>query len=101
MAKQKKYYVIWKGHMPGIYDEWTKAQEQIKGYQTFTDHGKGTTPPEGYKKIPVHLVFDVKYDLRRKARFVAGGHMTAPSKEDTYSSVVSLQSLRMCMNSMA
>ena len=33
MAKQKKYYVIWKGHMPGIYDEWTKAQEQIKGYQ--------------------------------------------------------------------
>lgn len=33
MAKQKKYYVIWKGHMPGIYDEWPKAQEQIKGYQ--------------------------------------------------------------------
>ena len=33
MAKQKKYYVIWKGHMPGIYDEWGKAQEQIKGYQ--------------------------------------------------------------------
>jgi len=33
MAKKKKYYVIWKGHMPGIYDDWTKAQEQIKGYQ--------------------------------------------------------------------
>ncbi|WP_026211193.1 viroplasmin family protein [Lewinella cohaerens] len=33
MAKKKKYYVIWKGHMPGIYDDWAKAQAQIKGFQ--------------------------------------------------------------------
>lgn len=33
MAKsKKKYYVVWKGHMPGIYDNWLKAREQIDGY---------------------------------------------------------------------
>lgn len=32
MAKKKKYYVVWEGHLPGIYDKWEKCQEQIKGY---------------------------------------------------------------------
>ena len=31
MAKQK-YYVVWKGVEPGIYDSWTACQLQIKGY---------------------------------------------------------------------
>ena len=31
MAK-KKYYVVWKGQNPGIYDSWTACQLQIKGY---------------------------------------------------------------------
>ncbi len=34
MAKQnKKYYVVWKGVSPGVYDSWTDCQLQIKGYQ--------------------------------------------------------------------
>ena len=45
----------------------------------------------------MHLVFDVKYDLRQKACLVAGGHLTDPSKEDVYSGVVSLRSIRICM----
>ncbi|MEX1003322.1 MAG: ribonuclease H family protein [Crocinitomicaceae bacterium] len=32
MKKQKKYYVVWEGHLPGIYDDWEKCQAQIKGY---------------------------------------------------------------------
>jgi ribonuclease HI len=32
VAKGKKYYVVWEGHLPGIYDDWGKCQEQIKGY---------------------------------------------------------------------
>lgn len=32
MAKKQKYYVIWKGKMPGIYDNWAQAQNQIAGY---------------------------------------------------------------------
>ena len=35
---------------------------QIDEYKTFQDLGKGTAAPVGYKKIRVHLVFDVKHD---------------------------------------
>ena len=32
MAKKQKYYVVWKGVNPGVYDSWTDCQLQIKGY---------------------------------------------------------------------
>ena len=48
----------------------------------------------GYQKIRCHLVFDVKMDFTRKARFVAGGHMTDPPEFSTYSSVVSRETVR-------
>ena len=32
MAKKKKYYVVWEGNQPGIYNSWTDCQLQIKGY---------------------------------------------------------------------
>lgn len=32
MAKSKKYYVVWQGVTPGIYDSWTATQLQINGY---------------------------------------------------------------------
>lgn len=31
MAKVK-YYVVWKGHQPGIYNDWNTCKEQIDGY---------------------------------------------------------------------
>jgi hypothetical protein len=40
------------------------------------------------------MIFDVKMDFTRKARFVAGGHMTDPPTSMTYSSVVSRDSVR-------
>ena len=55
---------------------------------------KGEHPPPGYKKIRCHLNFEVKMDLRRKARYVAGGHLTDPPASMTYSSVVSRESVR-------
>lgn len=50
--------------------------------------------PVGSTWIPCHMVFDVKMDLTRKARFVAGGHWTDPPSQLTYSTVVSLDSIR-------
>jgi hypothetical protein len=36
----------------------------------------------GFKEIRCHLIFDVKAEtVTRKARFVAGGHMTDPPKD--------------------
>ena len=32
MAKKKKYYVVWEGHTPGIYDTWEAAKRQVDGY---------------------------------------------------------------------
>ncbi len=31
--KKKKYYVVWKGHKPGIYKTWSECQEQIKKFK--------------------------------------------------------------------
>ncbi|MDR2148722.1 MAG: ribonuclease H family protein [Tannerella sp.] len=33
MGKKPKYYVVWKGVNPGVYDTWTDCQLQIKGYE--------------------------------------------------------------------
>jgi hypothetical protein len=48
-----------------------------------------------YKRIPYHFVFDVKFDLRHRARLVAGGHQTDPPKEDIYSGVVGSESIKL------
>ena len=29
---KRKYYVVWEGNAPGIYDTWEECQDQIKGY---------------------------------------------------------------------
>lgn len=56
--------------------------------------GREERAPVGFKQITCHLVFDVKMDLTRKARYVAGGHLTDPPSSMTYSSVVSRGSVR-------
>ncbi len=32
MARKKKFYVVWKGHMPGIYDNWKDCESQVKNF---------------------------------------------------------------------
>ncbi len=76
--------------------------EQIRKYETFIDHGQAKfrngkliNPPEGYKRIRVHLVYDIKHCRKHKARLVADGHLTDVPVESVYAGVVSLRSLRM------
>jgi hypothetical protein len=45
--------------------------------------------PIGFQKIDCHMIFNVKMTLERKARYVAGGHQTEPTKDITFASVVS------------
>jgi hypothetical protein len=49
--------------------------------------------PKGYQKIPYDIVFDVKYDLRHKARLVAGGNWTVNENEDIYSGVIRMDTV--------
>ncbi|MBN2745207.1 MAG: RNase H1/viroplasmin domain-containing protein, partial [Bacteroidales bacterium] len=30
--KSKKFYVVWQGHQPGVYQEWADCLKQITGY---------------------------------------------------------------------
>eukprot|EP00804_Cyclotella_cryptica_P008557 CCRYP_007551-RA/>CCRYP_007551-RA protein AED:0.38 eAED:0.38 QI:0/0/0/1/1/1/2/0/852 len=60
------------------------------------DVRRGKVPEmRGFQEIKCHLVFDVKMDFTRKARFVAGGHMTETPATLTYSSVVARDSVRL------
>ena len=42
-------------------------------------------------------IFNVKFDGRRKARFVAGGHLTMDPQEDSYSGLVTPEAVRLGM----
>ena len=32
MAKTRKYYVVWQGQHPGVYNNWDDCKEQVEGY---------------------------------------------------------------------
>ncbi len=70
--------------------------DSLDEYSVFGDRGKNGDPPEGYRKITAHLVYDIKHDGRHKSRMVAGGHLTPVPVESVYSSVVSLRGVRIC-----
>ena len=82
-------------------DLWAEAiRKEIQSLlelSTFRILKKGQRTVKGYRLIPIHFVFDVKFDLRRKARLVAGGHTTTPSSEDIYSGVVSIENVRIAL----
>ena len=71
-----------------------RALDQLFSYKTFRDLGPGGLPGPEFKKIKIRFVFDVKADRRRTGRLVAHGDMTPEPDEAVYSSVATLQSLR-------
>ncbi len=72
-------------------DAMQKEIKNVKVAFSFLEDDQPT--PIGYKEIPCHIIFDVKMDFTRKARFVACGHKTDPPAMLTYSSVVSRESV--------
>jgi hypothetical protein len=68
--------------------------KQLSVYETFMVLDSGEYIPREYQKIPYHIVFDIKYDLRHKARLVAGGSWKVNDKEDIYSGVVRMDTIR-------
>jgi len=76
-------------------DAINKELESIKKFKTFRILDKGEKVPDGYVKIPYHIVLDNKFDGRRKARLVAGGNHTPDvPPEEVYSGVVSMETIR-------
>ena len=54
----------------------------------------GEKAPKGWSKVTGHLVWDVKMDFTRKARWVLDGHLTPNPIGSTYAGVVSRESVR-------
>jgi hypothetical protein len=64
----------------------------------FDMHDDDQEIPVGYQMIRTHIIWDVKMeDFRRKARCVAGGHMTEVPSTITYASVVSRELVRIAL----
>ena len=59
------------------------------------DHGEHA--PVGYTKASGHLIWDVKMDFTRKARWVLDGHKTEAPNISTYAGVVSRESVRIAL----
>lgn len=53
--------------------------------------------PAGYEKVSGHLIFDVKMDFTRKARYVLDGHKTEKPSISTYAGVVSREGRRIAL----
>jgi hypothetical protein len=76
-------------------DLWTKAiEKEMKNIEPAFEFRDDDVMPVGYQHIDCHMIFDVKITLERKARYVAGGHQTEPTKEITFASVVTRDSIR-------
>lgn len=54
MAKKNKFYVVWEGKLPGIFDSWDKCKESIDGYQgaKYKSFQNLETAREAYKGHP-------------------------------------------------
>jgi Reverse transcriptase (RNA-dependent DNA polymerase) len=73
-------------------------KEMTKVRIAFQALGDEESVPPTFQEIRCHLIFDVKMeDFQRKARLVAGGHMTETPASVTYASVVSRESVRIAL----
>lgn len=79
---------------------WDAICKEMKNVRIAFEEWKGEADlPPGYQQIKCHIIFDVKMgeNFRRKARMVAGGHVTETPSALTYSSVVSRDSVRIAL----
>jgi hypothetical protein len=56
--------------------------------EAFNIQSVGYHPGPTYQPTTLTIIFDVKQDLRRKARLVAGGHLVDPMDHSVYSLTV-------------
>ena len=77
-------------------DYWMKAlaKEMFNVGVAFEILAEGEKAPYGWHLVTGHLVWDVKMDFTRKARWVLDGHKTPDPEGSTFAGVVSRESVR-------
>ena len=74
---------------------WRDAiEKEMRNVMVAFEFSDDPNPPVGYAKAICHMIFDIKFDLTRKARLVLNGAKHEVPKEMIYSSVVSRDSVR-------
>jgi hypothetical protein len=74
----------------GTTDFWRKAvDKEMKNVMPAFKFRDDNQVPVGFKHIDCHMMFDVKFDLTWKARYVAGGHQMDTPKDMVHASVIS------------
>ena len=58
---------------------------------------KEWTPPQGFKHYLLHFYYELKHDLRKKARLVSGGNRIDSFVHQTSSSMVRLARIRLLL----
>ena len=83
---------------------WKAVQKETGKVEIALEFDESTSPDQiqqdkslyvGFQGITCDMIFDVKMDLTRKSRFVAGGRLTETPASITYSGVVSRDSIRL------
>ena len=82
-------------------NKWTEAirveLNKLKEYDVFQAMAEGVGALDGYSRIPLHWVFDVKHNFRHRARIVARGHVAPIPEESPSFSVVTLKGVRILL----
>ena len=79
---------------------WDALLKEMKNVRpAFEIYEGDITKLVGYQRIRCHVIWDIKLgeNFRRKARLVAGGHVTETPSSITYSSVVARDSVRIAL----
>lgn len=76
-------------------DSMKKEVDSLLELDCFNYEEKGYDPGPGWQTTTLHMVFDVKHDLRRKSRLVAGGHLVDLVDVPYYSSTVKTISVQL------
>ena len=59
--------------------------------------GTGEIPPPVYKKSSGHMIYTVKMDFMRKARWVKDRHRTPDPESSSYAGVASIESIHILL----
>ncbi|MDR3061371.1 MAG: ribonuclease H family protein [Dysgonamonadaceae bacterium] len=69
---KKKYYIVWKGIEPGIYDSWTECKRQIDGFEgaLYKSFDTKETAEEAYSKGPWEYIGNKKNTVPLTSGFI-------------------------------
>ena len=75
----------------------TKEESKLMEHEFRNVSPKDWIPPEGCEFCPLHMHCELKHDLRKKCRLLAGGHRLDASAQNTSSPIVKNSSVRLTL----